>query len=246
MGFPRRTAPRWIGCLQVCGPPSRAGLESPPATHVARDGPLAVPRRRYSHPRPVRIRRFGSAGTKMGRQRTRSYVSRVLKPDAWFLFPRRARPVSRMGGHSNRQFRAIGCRRGRSLRTDAIRDAGNTQKRCPQDVYGAYPTTEVVGFAPVQYYKRITSAVTRPVSNYVTPAKREAFNWHPNPSSSGATVLASRGRRPWYPMIPDSHGRRFIRVSRAPSDRRVRSRGTPKPPRHISRRSSPLGSGAVN
>ncbi|WP_425604334.1 transporter associated domain-containing protein [Natrinema gelatinilyticum] len=63
-----------------------------------------------------------------------------------------------MGGHSNRQFRAIGCRRGRTLQTDTTSDAGNAQKRCPQDVYGAYPTTEVVGFAPVQHYNIVGTA----------------------------------------------------------------------------------------
>jgi hypothetical protein len=142
-----------VGCLQVCGPPSRSGLESPTATLSATGRPLAVPRRQYSYPRPVWSHRFGSGGTETGCQRTRSYVSRVLKPDAWFSFPRGAHPVSGVGGHSNRQFRAIGCRRGRTLRADKTTYAGTAQKPSPEGVYGAYPRPEGRGFAPVQSHK---------------------------------------------------------------------------------------------
>ena len=52
-----RTATRLVGCLQVCGPPSRLGLESPTATLSATGRPLALTRRGASRSH-IRNRRF--------------------------------------------------------------------------------------------------------------------------------------------------------------------------------------------
>ncbi len=67
---------------------------------------------------PARTRRFGSDGFGWAVSGLGVTSTAFRSPMLGFWFPRGAHPVAGVGGHSNRQFRAIGHRRGHNLRAD--------------------------------------------------------------------------------------------------------------------------------
>ena len=146
------TAARLVGCLQVCSPPSRAGLEPPPATRVATGGVLAVPHRRYSSPRPVLVWRFGSAGVDPRPPWTRSYLCRTAWwPGACCFVPTWGTSRFRGGRtleppvSSRRQLDAV------SIRLDEVRDTPGERQASPwgesKRRRALYPRPEGRGFS---------------------------------------------------------------------------------------------------